>query len=167
MEVLETTNVGSATTADPTILTEDTANSLKAMLGSRDEADHKMAQLILNQVNVEKSIYWIWELAKGGRPEKMVNLRTKASRQFRDSCDLFYIAYSGADVFSKWLMDKGWMTPEIYERLVMSLIKNIAYKLNGMAAAKTFEFSINIKEEYKHLKPDFVPGNLIDICNKS
>lgn len=163
MEVLETTNVGSATTADPTILTEDTTNSIVSMLNSKDEGDHKMAQLILNQVNVEKSIYWIWVLARH-RCDRMVNLRTKASRQFRDACDLFSIAYQSADNFSRFLINKGWMTPEIYSKLLNSLIKDVNYRLNGMAAAKTFEFTIDIKEEYKHLKPDFVAGKLSEIC---
>lgn len=163
MEVLETTNVGSATTADPTILTEETANSISTMLKSNDEGDHKMAQLILNQVNVEKSIYWIWTIAKY-RPDRMVNLRTKASRAFRDACDLFTIAYQSPDQFSRFLINKGWMTPEIYSKLLNSLLKDLQFKINGMSSAKTFEFSINIKEEYKHLKPDFAAGKLSDIC---
>ena len=47
-----------------TILTIDTAKTIADMLMSKDPADHLMAQLILVQVDVQKSIYWLWQLAQ-------------------------------------------------------------------------------------------------------
>ena len=62
---------------DPTILNAEKYETILRMLKSTDVADHTIAQLLLNNCNVNKSIYWIWKLAKNGYSSRMVNLRTK------------------------------------------------------------------------------------------
>ena len=155
MEVLETTmNTGSAV-ADPKVLNKDTASTIINMLKSKDEADHKMAQLILNQIDVEKSIYWIWKITRevSWLTNNMVNLRTKASRKFRDDCSLFLIANKASGEFSKWVLDKGWLTQEIFSYLKEDIINDIRYKVKGFSSGKMFDFTIELKEEYKHFDP--------------
>lgn len=148
--------------ADPKVLNKDTATTLTSMLKSKDEGDHKMAQLILNQVDVEKSIYWIWKITRDihWQTNNMVNLRTKASRKFRDDTNLFAIANKNAGEFSKWLLDKQWMTPEIYSYLRADIVADIQYKVKGFSSCKMFDFTIELKEEYKHLDPNDARHNL-------
>ena len=73
------------------------AKSLALMLMSRDTADHKMAQLILNTCDIEKSIYWIWKLSRQAS-NIMVNLRTKAGRNFKEHSRLFLISTKAEDL---------------------------------------------------------------------
>lgn len=133
---------------DTTILTEETFERLKSMLESKDEGNHKMAQLIINQLDVRANIYDIWRLAKNNA-SKMVNLRTKASRAFRDECNLFGLCYANVREFAVWLESKGWLNPELYQRLCLPIKKHI----NKNHSHPFYEFSIEIKPEYKHLDP--------------
>lgn len=143
--------VGSAI-ADPTILNQQSADTIVAMLRSSDEGDHKMAQLLLTKVNVEKSIYWIWYIAtKSHCTDRMVNLRTKAGRSFRDDSNLFGIAYMRAAKFTRWLNDKQWLTPEIYNYAKAEIMNELRYNVRGVDAARFYEFKFELKPEYKHL----------------
>jgi len=47
-----------------TVLTSQEYDTLNKMLSSTDKGDHRMAQALLNQCDVQKSIYWIWKLSK-------------------------------------------------------------------------------------------------------
>ena len=101
-----------------TILDKESYDTLLAMLKSRDEANYVIVQTILTQCNVEKSIYWIRELAINGYyVANMVNLRTKLGRQFRDDSNLFWLSSSTNDSFVRWLKKKGWLTPWIWNQL--------------------------------------------------
>jgi hypothetical protein len=155
MEVLETTmNTGSAV-ADPKVLNKDTTTTLINMLKSSDKSDHTMAQLILNQLDVEKSIYWIWKISKESWiTNNMVNLRTKASRKFRDESDLFVISNQTVANFTAWLVKKEWMTPEIYSYIVEDLVYELRYRMRGMDSTKMFEFEFKLKEEYQKYNPE-------------
>ncbi len=147
-------NTGSAV-ADPKVLNEDTATTLINMLKSKDKSDHTMAQLILNQLDVQKSIYWIWKITKevSWMTSNMVNLRTKASRKFRDDCSLFVITNQTTANFTAWLIKKDWMTPEIYSYIVADLVDELRYRLRGIDCTKMFEFEFKLKEEYEKYNP--------------
>ena len=155
MEVLETQETIGSAVADPKVLNKDTAATLTSMLKSKDEGDHKMAQLILNQIDIQKSIYWIWRISKDSyNTYRMVNLRTKASRKFRDDCELFTIASKQTSDFLKWLINKSWLTPEIYSYLLDDIIEDLRFRLGGMSCAKMFNVAINLKDEYKQYDPN-------------
>lgn len=135
------------------IIDEEKAKSLALMLMSRDTADHKMAQLILNTCDIEKSIYWIWQLSRKAS-NLMVNLRTKAGRNFKEHSRLFLISTKAGRPFAEFLNNQGWLTPEIYQYLEKDIIER-----NLSQASNTFyNVSITIKDEYKHLTltPDAV-----------
>lgn len=146
-KVLTASPVGEAV-----ILNEETAKSLAAMLKSNDEADHKMAQLILNTCDIEKSIYWIWQLARY-YSNRMVNLRTKASRTFRDHSRLFFISQKGQRAFAEFLANQGWLTPDIYQKLENDILKATKLQCNN----KFYDVTLKIKDEYKHLTPNVEP----------
>jgi hypothetical protein len=135
------------------VLNEEIAKSLAKMLSSKDEADHKMAQLILNTCDIEKSIYWIWKLSKGAC-NQMVNLRTKASRNFRNHSRLFYIYQKSERFFAEHLNSQGWLTPEIYQYLEQDIIQRTVNQCSNTF----YDVDIKIKDEYKHLtgNPDFI-----------
>lgn len=135
------------------IIDEEKAKSLALMLMSRDTADHKMAQLILNTCDIEKSIYWIWRLSRK-TSNLMVNLRTKAGRNFKEHSRLFLISQKAERPFAEFLNTQGWLTPEIYQRLEKDIIeRNLSQSSNTF-----YNVSITIKDEYKHLTltPDAV-----------
>ena len=136
--------------AGTTVINEETYNTLRNMLKSVDEGDHKMAQLILNQVDIPKSIYWIWKLSRDGYGNRMVNLRTKASRMFRDKSRLFYIWSKGPSEFASFLAREGWITPELFAILKKDVLQNLKFK-----SSNTFyDISINLKPQYVTLDPD-------------
>lgn len=142
--------------AGTTVLNEQTYERLSQMLASTDEGDHKMAQLILNQVNIEHSIYWIWQLARKGWwiSQRMVNLRTKASRKFRDDTNLMALSTMGESSFIEHVNKKGWLTPEIFQTLMAKLNSDIVFRLNGITCSKFYNFTMELKPEFKHLNPE-------------
>jgi len=133
-----------------TIITEVEYESLRLMLHSSDEANHEIARQILNGCNDQASIYWIWKLSKGWVSHKMVNLRTKASRAFRDAVDLFTNSYNDEEKFAEWLIMKGWMTEEIFQRLKPDIYKLIAQRSQNMF----FNNHVTIKNDFKVYDPD-------------
>lgn len=137
------------------ILNEETYNTLKGMITSRDEGNHKMAQLILNTCDIQKSIYWIWKLARHGS-HNMVNLRTKASRSFRDKSQLFYIAHLPSTRFATHLAGKDWLTSEIYQTLEEEIIKEAANKVSNVF----YDVELTIKDKYKDFAFTKTPINL-------
>jgi hypothetical protein len=80
----------------------------------------------------------------------MVNLRTKASRKFRDETNLFYISYTNNYEFVKWLDGKGWLTTEIFQSLKPQIITQLKARDNH----KFYKLSFEVKDEYKHLDPE-------------
>ena len=128
------------------ILTDETFETVKNMLKSTDEGDWKMAQLILNQLHVQSNIVRIRELARH-YANRMVNLRTKASRKFRDDCNLFYVAYTDDYEFAKWLNNKGWLTTDIFQYLKPKIVTQLKARDNH----KFYKLSFEVRDEYKHL----------------
>lgn len=148
--MIDTTNQVGSAVADPTILTEETYNTLYKMLKSNDLGDHKMAQIILTQLNVEKSIWWIYKLTKNCYTSRMVNLRTKLGRKFRDDTNLFHIAGLSEYEFAKWCNRKEWLTPEIFIDCKKNIIHNLKYRISD---EPFFTVHIELKEEFKTLDP--------------
>lgn len=134
---------------DTRILTEESYQTLKGMLSSSDEQNHKMAQLILNQLDIQASIFYIWQLAVE-HASRMVNLRTKNSRKFRDECKLFSLAYQNQEEFAQYLLRKNWLTTEHYQKLMPEIKERI--KKNHYNPF--YNFHIQIKDEHKHLDQD-------------
>jgi len=135
--------------AGTTVLTEENYLTLDKILSSTDEGDHKMAQLILNQCNVQLSIYWIWKLAKY-KAGRMVNLRTKASRKFRDDSNLFYISHRNEYEFAKWLDTKDWLTPELFQLLKAGVVRILSYDNKN----RFYDLHFTVREDKKHFDPD-------------
>jgi len=137
---------------DISILNEHSYGRLKGMFNSEDEADHKIGQILLSKVNVEKSIYYIWLLAQNCRPGNLVNLRTKAGRELNEACQgVVRFQWTSEPEFGRFLISKGWMTPEIFMKLKEPLRNDVH---NKIAREPFYEFSIELKQENKHLDPD-------------
>jgi hypothetical protein len=143
---------------DTTVLNEDTYKTLSLMLKSNDEGDHRMAQSILNQLDIRASIYYIWKLARQNS-NKMVNLRTKLSRKFRDETSLFHLDNCDEQEFGVWLERKGWLTPELF----MKLRSGIRDRLQRCNNDPFYDLHATIKDEYKHLHPEDRLTNFKDI----
>ena len=130
------------------VLDEEGYNTLRDMINSSDEGNHKMAQLILNTCDIQKSIYWIWKLSRHGwGVHRMVNLRTKASRAFRNKSNLFSISSKGSLPFIEFLDRQGWLTPEIYKREEETIIDLATRQFDH----RFYTVEFTIKDEYKHL----------------
>lgn len=129
------------------VLDEEKYNTLLGMLKSYDEGNHKMAQLILNTCDIKKSIYWLWMLVNKGNVHHMVNLRTKASRSFRDLSNLFSIYSMGPLRFAEFCNDRGWLTSEIYMKLEDDIVETVSGKFNNTF----YDVDFKIKNKYEHL----------------
>lgn len=131
------------------IINEEIYESLLTMFSSSDEENHLMGRLILNTCDIKKSIYWIWKLSKKGWhiANRMVYLRTKASRTFRDLSRLYYISGKDAREFAKWLINEKWMTQEIYQYLETDILKLTFSQCKN----SFYDVTISIKDEYKDL----------------
>jgi len=155
--MIETTNQVGSAVADPTILNEDSYNTLLKMVKSNDPENIKMVQVILTQLNIEKSIWWIYQLAKNTWSNNLVNLRTKAGRKFRDDTNLSMLANSSEHSFAYWCNKKGWLTPEIF----MKCKKYVIAKLKSNASVDPFyTVHIELSEEFKRLDPSDVVQKL-------
>lgn len=150
------TKTASPVIGEAVILDAESTKALYTMFKSNDLADHKIGQLILNTCDVEKSIYYIWQLARSLDPTRMVNLRTKASRNFRDQSRLFFICQKGPRNFSEFLTTQGWNTPEIFQKLEDDVIIGTI----GQCRNKYYDVTLTIKEEYKHLALNVEPINI-------
>ena len=140
------------------VLNEEIGQSLAKMLNSNDQADWKMAQLILNTCDIEKSIYWIWQLSrKSWYSNRMVNLRTKASRNFRDQSRLFHISQKSESPFAEFLNTQGWLTSEIYQKLEEEIVE----RTETQCSNTFYDVVITVKEKYKHLALNVEPINII------
>jgi hypothetical protein len=84
----------------------------------------------------------------------MVNLRTKASRQFRDDTSLFSLSTMGESSFIDHLNKKDWLTPEIFQKLMAKLNSDIVFRLTGITCSKFYNFTMELKPEFKHLNPE-------------
>lgn len=145
------TNNEVSESADTSILNEETYQSLYKMLNSNNPEDHVMAQQILVRVNVEKSIYWIYKLASTYYTARMVNLRTKLGRQFRDSSNLFVLGGMIPVRFLRHIDSKGWLTPEIFQRVEQDVIKDYKKNILQLTATNFYDVTIKIKDQYVSL----------------
>lgn len=144
----ETTQLAEASVQDVSVLKEEGYNTLLGLLDSGDTENHVVAQALLTKLNIEKSIFYIWKLAsRTRRRDRMINLRTKAGRKFRDDTDLFNLAHKSAYAFAEWAHGKGWLTKEIYELVKDDIISEFTSK----SANIFFDMHFVIKDEFKHL----------------
>ena len=137
-----------AGTSSLQVLNEESYTTLHNMLKSSDAADHLMAQQILVRCDVEKSIYWIYKLAKSYFTNRMVNLRTKLGRQFRDDTSLFNIALYSPVAFLKFVVRKEWLTPEIYQNLEEQMIKDYINEIKNLKGTQFYNVTIEVKPEF-------------------
>ena len=134
------------------ILDEEKYETLKGMLASRDGGNHKIAQLILNTCDIHKSIYWIWRLTRT-YASQMVNLRTKASRAFRDKSMLFNIWGMTPLIFLEHCERNDLITPEIYQRLEDQVLTTLTHQVRNTF----YNVQITIKDKYKDLPFTKIP----------
>ena len=156
--VVENSVVSSVDTTDTTILNKDSYSTLDKMLRSRDVADHRVAQAILNQLNIEKSIMFIRMLAKN-HSSRMAYLRTKDGRKFAEESCLFRIAYANDCEFAEILNGKGWLHPEYYQELKDGIKKLIQKGTHH----SFYDFHITIKDHYRDKDPEDQLTELKDI----
>lgn len=135
--------------AAPLVLDEEMYESLKSLLKSTDEENHRLAQFTLNTCDIQKSIFWLWKLADH-HSHRMVNLRTKASRYLQQTAQLEKLRSMDETEFAEWLIDKDWMTHEIF----MVLEKPILKALKEQCDNQYYDVTVRLKEEYKHLTPN-------------
>jgi hypothetical protein len=148
------TQTNTALQVDPgvPVITEALFNRLTMMIQSSDPVDHSIAQHILTTVDVKESIYWIWRLARIN-VNRMVNLRTKSGRKFRDDSNLFYISTKSEAGFAKYLLHTELMTPKIYQIVKEFIIEDITKLCNS----PFFKFTFELNDKFKHLDPDSLP----------
>ena len=135
--------------AAPLVLDKEMYESLESLLKSSDQENHKLAQFTLNTCDIQKSIFWLWRLADH-HSHKMVNLRTKASRYLQTTANLPSLSRMDETKFAEWLIDRDWMTHEIF----MILEKPILEALKEQCDNQYYDVTVKLKEEYKHLTPN-------------
>jgi hypothetical protein len=132
-----------------TVITEKEYESLRLMLHSSDEANWEVVRQVLNGCDDQASIYWIWMLSRRGFAGRMVNLRTKASRAFQESVNLHRNSWNNEEEFAQWLIEKGWMTEEIFQKLKPHIYKLIANRAQNLF----FDIHATICTRFQHYDP--------------
>lgn len=135
--------------AAPLVLDQEMYESLDSLLNSSDEENHKLAQFTLNTCDIQKSIYWLWKLAKKHQ-YRMVNLRTKASRYLQTTAELPSLRSMNETDFAEWLIDKDWMTQEVFQVLESHILNSLKDQCDN----QYYDVTVKLKEEYKHLTPN-------------
>lgn len=135
--------------AAPIVLDEEMCKGLMSLLASDDDENIKLAQFTLNTCDIQKSIFYLWQLARKYR-YRMVNLRTKASRYLQTTADLPSIARMKETDFAEWLIDKDWMTQEIFQVLESHILNSLKDQCDN----QYYDVTVKLKEEYKHLTPN-------------
>lgn len=131
-----------------TVIDEDGYNSIMKMFSSNDPADWEVARRILYGCNERKSIYWIWKImCKYAWTNRLCVMRTLAAREFRDSIAQFEICRMREEEFAGWLLDRRWMTPEIFGMLKNSILEYIVQR----AENKFFDIYVDLKENKRAL----------------
>lgn len=134
--------------SDTTILNENSYETLDKMLSSKDEADHKVAREILNQLKIRESIYYIYKLARK-HSHRMVYLRTKASRQFVKDTDLWNLSTTREWEFPIWLQKKGWLTTELFQKFKDYYLERV----KQISRNEFYDIHVTIKDDYRDLDP--------------
>lgn len=145
----QTTNI-EPVSAGSIVLNEETYQSILNMLKSGDPENHAVAQQLLGKVDVQKSIYWIWKMAQYNS-SRMVNLRTKMGRKFRDESNLFVIVHKSSTAFLRHIETKGWLTEEIFKALEEDLVNQIRHDIKSLRGKHFFDVYVKIKPEFESL----------------
>lgn len=119
MTKLSTKGTAATTAAVPTKRIMDAAlyETLKDMFNSRDKENYPIAEQILIDVDIEKSIYYLWKLLKGEGVIYKLNRRLKRVREFANNKHIYFSSTRSTYNFALYLKDNELLTPEIWSML--------------------------------------------------
>lgn len=131
------------------ILTPEEFNRCISLIKSNDPADWAILQQVMLSLNREACIIEIWTLARINW-YRMVNLRTKAGREFASSLALSSLGnHAGGQQILKYLQTRGWLTPERFLLFKDKTLNDLSSQTNH----QFYEVRIELRPEYKHLDP--------------
>ena len=128
MTKLSTKGTAATTAAVPTkrIIDEVLYQTLKDMFNSRDKENYPIAEQILIDVDIEKSIYYLWKLLKGDGVFYKLNRRLKRVRDFLSNVHISNTWNASIYNFTLYVKKTKLLTPEIWNKVesdIQALVK--------------------------------------------
>lgn len=108
----------------PLVIDNAVYESLNNMLGSSDSTNHTTAIEIISNCDIDKSLYYLWKLIKD-HMSVMENFRkNKNFRLFKEKANYSMLSHKTEKSILAYLDMKNVLTPEIYQTLIVEVIKN-------------------------------------------
>ncbi len=129
----------------PIAIDESSFTSIMEMLESSDESNHKVASEILSNCDIDKSLFWIWKVARKCSWKVTGLSRFKNIRLFIEMSDFSTLACMNDEGFIEYLYNKGLLTPEYFT----ALAPEAALRYKGMLASPVFSIILEPSDKYK------------------
>ncbi len=123
----------------PVALDEDSYKSVLDMLGSKDESNHKMGAEILANCDIEKSLFWIWKLAREKQWVISGLSRFKNIRLFIRMSKWSELGRMDSEEFAEYLHKRNMLTKEYFGELFPDVAKKYSNVLESSMLTLTVE----------------------------
>lgn len=130
----------------PVILDEEVYQSIYDYFNSEDEGNQKMGSEILSNCDIDKSLYWIWTLAREKQHVLNSQSRFKNIRLFKSMSRWNDLAAMSEEDFIEYMFDKGLLTKEYFEKLWPIVARSYTKTLNSSIMTVSMEPSEKYKE---------------------
>ncbi len=134
-------------------LDEDSYQSLKSMLESKDADNHKVSADILANCDIEKSMFWLWKLARKHSYDVGKYSQWKNIRLFMEKSNWYSLSGMNSEGFIKFMHTRGLLTAENFD----VLIKDAAELYRGSLSTNLFNMVLTPVSKYRdYVQPDHV-----------
>lgn len=110
------------------IMDKELYEKLKDMFYSSDKGNYPIAEQILIDCDIEKSIYYMWKLLKNDGIIYKLNRRLKKIRNFIDMPHIRAISYKSLYNFVFYIKTEKLLTPEIWTIVESDITKMVKLK---------------------------------------
>ena len=136
------------------ILTDEMVASLKEMFKSYDESNHKIAQEILYNCDVENSIYNIYKLVRDVGVWKLMDNRNKNAKLFAERCSIYKLQDADAYKIIKLLNENypEQLTTEVFNELLAGAAKRY---MRHITDSEIFTVEVKLSDKFNKFNPEF------------
>ena len=140
------------------IVDKDSYESIRNMLASSDESNHKIGADVLSSCDIAKSLYWIWKLA--AKYQSCVNNLSsyKHIRLFIKKSDWNKVSSMDAEDYLEYAHKKGLLTSESFALVINDAAQLYAHRMSSDL------FRIEMKPSSKYRS--FSTGNEVFVFGK-
>ena len=134
----------------PIILDQETCTSILDMISSQDQDNHKVGAELLANCDIDKSLFYIWKLAreKGWVVSRLS--RFKNIRLFIRMSNWAQLGGLDEEAFIEYMYQKNLLTKEYFDELC----PKAADKYTGMLRSPVFGMTLEPGDKYKEFRTD-------------